>query len=68
MNRNKELKVLISDYGLTSEQIAEMTEYVVDSVKAWRTTPESKKYRKMPERAMKLLKYEIAERRLKRKT
>jgi hypothetical protein len=46
-----------------------MTGYAVDTVKAWRAErrPDSKKYRKMPERAMKLLKFEIADRNLKRK-
>jgi DNA-binding transcriptional regulator YiaG len=70
VNWNEELKSLASEYGLTNKQIAEMTGYAVDTVKAWRAErrPDSKKYRKMPERAMKLLKFEIADRNLKRKT
>ncbi|MEW7972783.1 MAG: hypothetical protein AB2821_04780 [Candidatus Thiodiazotropha endolucinida] len=72
MNCNEELKTLAAAYCLTNKQIAAMTGYAISTVKAWQSPPlsdsKSKKYRKMPERAMKLLKYEIADRNLKRNT
>lgn len=65
MTLNEELKSISETYDLSIEQISEMTGYAIDTVKAWRVSPESKKYRSMPERAMKLLKYEIEGKKLK---
>ncbi|MCG7928955.1 MAG: hypothetical protein N0E44_02770 [Candidatus Thiodiazotropha lotti] len=62
---NEELKRKIKIYKLTNEQISEMTGYAIDTVKAWRVKPGAKKYRPMPDRAMKLLIFEIKDRNMK---
>lgn len=64
MDLNRELMILIKKYGLTSTNVAQMTGSSVDTVKAWRVRSDSDKFRNMPERAIKLLKYEIRDRNL----
>ena len=65
-SNNVSLEKLIEEYGLTNDMVAAMTGYSVNSVKAWRARDvESAKYRPMQDRAMKLLEFEIKNRKLK---
>ena len=65
-SNNVSLDKLIDVYRLSNEMIADMTGYSVNTVKAWRArNVESSKYRPMQDRAMKLLEFEIKNRKLK---
>lgn len=65
-SNNTKLEMLMLDYSLTNEMVAQMTGYSIISVKAWLTkNVESGKYRPMQDRAMKLLEIEISSRNLK---
>lgn len=61
---NREMTELIYQYALTNAQVAEMTGYSIDSVIAWRVSRKAQKSRIMPDRALKLLKLEIKDRKL----
>jgi DNA-binding transcriptional regulator YiaG len=67
VSNNDELKSIMERYGLTKEQISELTNSSVHTVTAWLSSSNAKKYRNMTDRAMKLLKFEIRDQGLKRK-
>ena len=62
---NAELKELIATYGLSLDDVSAYSDYSLDMVKAWISEPGSQRYRKMQDRALRLLKYEIESRKLK---
>ena len=62
---NAELKELIKTYGLSLDDVSAYSDYSLDMVKAWMSGPKSPRYRKMQDRALRLLKYEIESRKLK---
>ena len=62
---NRELTELIYQYALTNAQVAVMTGYSIDSVIAWRVSRKAKKSRIMEDRALKSLKLEIKDQKLK---
>lgn len=64
-DNNAELKELISAYGLSLDDVSAYSDYSLDMVKAWVSEPGSQRYRKMQDRALRLLKYEIESRKLK---
>lgn len=64
-DNNAELKELIKTYGLSLDDVSAYSDYSLDMVKAWTSGPESLRYRKMQDRALRLLKYEIESRKLK---
>lgn len=63
-NNNAELKELIATYGLSLDDVSAYSDYSLDMVKAWTSEPGSKRYRKVQDRALRLLKYEIESRKL----
>ena len=58
-DNNVELKKLIQSYSLTLDDVSAYTDYSLDMVKAWVSSPDSARYRVMQDRALRLLKYEI---------
>ena len=62
---NTELKELIKTYGLSLDDVSAYSDYSLDMVKAWTSGTKSLRYRKMQDRALRLLKYEIESRKLK---
>lgn len=66
-DNNTELKELIQSYGLSLDDVSAYTDYSLDMVKAWVSSPDSARYRAMQDRGLRLLKYEIQARDLPRK-
>ena len=56
---NEALKRLMTSYGLSIKDVTERLEVTIDTVKSWRVSRESSRYRKMPGMALKLLKMQL---------
>ncbi len=62
MTNNEKLKDLVDEYGLSREEIAELTMSSIHGVKNWLSSPDSVRYRNMPDSRMKLLVDALADR------
>jgi len=63
MNTNDELKDLMAYVPLTQLNVANYTDSSIDTVKDWCSPKKSKRYNSMPLNKLKLLKFEIINRR-----
>lgn len=59
MTNNEKLKEFMQNNKLSQADVADMTGYSLDSVKAWCARPTSKRYREMEPRALRSLQREL---------
>jgi len=56
---NVKLKRLMDSHRLTQVKVAKLIDYSLDTVKSWGSSKASKRYRSMPNRALRSLQQEL---------